>query len=299
LNPYIQLGGWQTTQWPPFHIAKNRALTWILPADAKALAELCDRFFAVPSRGAVRYRPLGALCGVTLSMITEATTSDPRAGSTRETDLMVWVPVVRDGQQGPEPAVFCPWLFVDHAPAVWTGRELFGLPKEWAAFSTLPTGSELSEEVEVSAFELDREGGTLAPRPLLRVIPGAPLGVAQVAAGAAHAALRTLYAGLDLRSLVSKHQQARFASLKQLPSATRPGAAAYSAVVEMRARVDEVRTLRHVAQEVTVDLTGGPLHPVAATLGWDSPRQTALGSFFADYSFTLLGADVLWSVGGI
>lgn len=305
MTPYVRVGGWQMTQWPPFKIGTNRAHTWIVAADRSALAALCDQVFAVPSRHSVEYTPQTSWVGITLSEISNATASDPAAGATSETDLLIWFPVARSTPRGPQLAVFCPWLFVDHAPAVWSGREMFGLPKEWATFEGLPSSDPQSRCLRTSTWELDAPGGSLKVREVLRIHDSVkPLAAKRTqstvdsARSAFDLMVKSLPGNFDPRMLSSASGTARFAAIKQLPSATRPGVAVYSSILEMKARVDKVVAVDWGDASAEIDFMGGPLHPFSATLGVAVGRQRCLASFTAEYGFTLLGAEVIWSLGG-
>jgi hypothetical protein len=162
----------------PFRSVGTRLWGFFAQADAERLAALTERVFAQTSGGAVQVRPLGHHVMLTWGRITSVGSLQPDwadRGGVAEPQVVVWVPCVRESKL----AVFVPFIWVDNAMSLATGRELFGYPKAWgwigfpdeaAPGAEGATAGATAGAWTLDAFGLDYAAGALAARhPLLRI----------------------------------------------------------------------------------------------------------------------------------
>lgn len=136
---YVERGG-DLVLCHPIACNHTTMYTWLVEADWDALGALCDRAFTEPSGGAVVVRPLLPLVAVVAAEIRhgQATLAPDRGkGWSPERDLGFWVPCARGRMDGDQFEVeqigwYQPYLFIDNAAAVFTGRETFGFAKSIA-----------------------------------------------------------------------------------------------------------------------------------------------------------------------
>jgi hypothetical protein len=165
----------------PFRSVGTRLWGFFAQADPERLAALTERVFAATSGGAVQVTPLGAHVMLTWGRITSVGSLQPDwkdRGGVAEPQVVVWVPCVREegGTRGPARppsrlSVFVPFIWVDNAMSLATGRELFGYPKAWGWIGfpdEAPSGS--APAWTLDAFGLDYAANAIAARhPLLRI----------------------------------------------------------------------------------------------------------------------------------
>ena len=136
LPPYINRDSRQVLR-GPLSLNGVKIDAFLLPADIAALQAQCDRFLNAASDGSVRYKPLipfVVLMAARIAQIRSKNPNDARIGWIPETDVAFWIPVaVYEGANAASPtrvAWFIPYIWVDNAMAIATGREIFGYPKE-------------------------------------------------------------------------------------------------------------------------------------------------------------------------
>lgn len=176
LPPYIDFGVVISTP-PPVESKNGDLLTVILDGDAAKLDALVERVLNVPMQKTTskdQYRAVGNTVILQLGSIGEIRSGPPfdQAGSARETQASIWVPVVAGTQTGPvflaeRFGIFCPYLFVDNPMSLVGGREVFGYPKSGGRFTPADA---TGDDITVRVFGGDFGPASVAQwHPLLRV----------------------------------------------------------------------------------------------------------------------------------
>jgi hypothetical protein len=280
-------------------------------ADPDKVAALCKKVFDQTSSGAVRCRPIGQhvmLSWGNIGCVSSQTPPYDRRGGVGEPQVAIWVPVaIRDPTSANEWfAMFMPYIWLDNAMSLATGRELFGYPKAWG-WPGFPA-AEGPREWTLEVFGLDYTPGALAARhPLLEITES----------GAIEAAVEA-----DLGSLadLARHVVGRLfhPSVKHLLGDVEVTASLTADLLAERMpniflkQVRDVRDgLSAALQQVTalnygiVSISPVPLlsehkltvhhldsHPVGEELGLRSQKLGA--AYKAKVEFTVGGGRVLW-----
>jgi hypothetical protein len=299
MGAYIPFPGEQTLV-PPGDCERTKFFYFLLPADHGRLRALCDRYFNEPSGGKCSYDPLGFVM-LAFSHVDELRSSDPARGSIRYKDIALWVPVT-GGKTSPI-CLFPPFIFVDEAATMLTGRELFGLPKQLGRFAMplryedLPKAEkpEFKAQVAGSLFE----GGPIDWRTLLTV---SYLGSKEESAlGKALSILGKLAVPDRLRVLDFPDWFSRLVAvpalgLKQFRDAQMPERACFQAIVEAPLAPKTLFGVPKVlldAFELTI--MNVPSHPVVETLGLSASTLRVPVSFYFEATMQMGPGTVIWS----
>ena len=305
---YIERGG-EFVLRGPFSQQGTRMYVFLLGADMGKLTELVDRQLNI---GLTRYRPLGpfvALGCADISQIRSLHPEDAKKGFMSERDVAFWVPVIAaDDPYGvaipSRVAWFLPYIFVDSAPPMATGREIYGFPKlagrlEFAE----PEGR--NTVVSVDAIAIDRFSPASRAKehrivevrrradddhgPLSALWNGLERAVGGLSAGFLDAAQIFSDAGSEavaaaLKS-VSPSQVVRMVFLKQFRAAGDTSRACYQSVVEASARVTAFRSGGPLSGPFEVRVANLDSHPIVQDLGLGSDRVEPLFSAWFDFDF--------------
>jgi len=224
---------------------------------------------------------------------------DAGRGWLGERECGLWIPLRVVGST--TPAFFTHAMFVDSGPAMCSGREVLGFPKEIGLLHIPRDPSEatnLSLAVLATAEERRRPGRWQPLVELDRLESRATstasedamrwaelLGVAARDGGPVRQAARVLQALAQ-----AGRGRADFYNLKQFRDCADPRRACYQAVV--RARV-ELAAARHVASagEYAYRVHACPSHPIAEELG--APSEGRVRGLFLDVDFDFECGEVL------
>ncbi len=296
--PAVVTFGAQAWVPPPYRCSGGRLWAFGLRGDSTALGALCDRVFSQVSDGAVAYAPIGSRIMVTVGAFAAIESETPPfdgQGSVAERQCGVWIPVRRTAGEGPELAVFTPFMWVDNPLSLVAGRETLGFPKSWG-WPLLP-----DDGVECG---LDVYGGDFARseprsrRPLLRTAAIASAGAAASATPTmetidAVVATLTADASADRRAALDGFATASIPQvfLKQIPATGASGAVVQQICT---ATID----IANIAAELlphayTVDVDELDSDPFASVL--QDPSQTAWTALhITDLEIVLQPGRVLW-----
>jgi hypothetical protein len=306
----------------PIQNDRVRSFAWFLDADWDALAALTRRAFTEPSGGAVDVRPLLPLVAVVCADIGHGQSMvapDHDKGWATERDLGFWVPVARGRDDGERFHVeqvgwYQPYLFVDNAAGVLTGRETYGFaklpgvcrmpvrPGDPARFAVetlvIERFAPTSRAEVVELFRLERSGDGL-------------FGALESSFGNALEAFLAVQARLLLRGLGRgglpvptlqllgnlaeqvRHGLVPMLFLKQFRAVEDPAACCYQGIVEAACDLTAWRGGGFLDEHV-LSIRHADSHPIAADLGLaPGPLETGFG-FWADYDFRVLPGTTLW-----
>lgn len=313
---YVEYGALMTPP-APFRSLNTRLWGFWLDADRERLEALCRKVFTEPSHGAVDVRPLGRHVMLTWGSIERVVSEIPefsRRGGVSEPQVSLWVPVGIVRHEGGGRAVaerfamFVPYMWLDNAMSLATGRELFGYPKSWGWIG-FPADGDRPRAWTLDVFGLDYGPDQLADRhPLIEIVEGETLSepgdehdelldvALHVARGlwdALDEPQRILH-GLELAGDIAAdlaRRELAHVFLKQFRSVEDGMDAALQQIVEARYRVTRLRAVPRL-HEHTLTVHALDSHPVAAELGLVS--QTTRLAYEVEMDFLVGSGRVLW-----
>ncbi len=288
--------------------------SFCVPADHAKVQALLDKTFATPSAGAVRYEAIGDKAFLSFAEISKLYAVDSVEkdhGYSSEIDVTVWVMAQRVAE-GPLALRWIPvYLFVDNGPAMASGREVWGFPKQLARFDLSPVAPD-----RAAARTFDVDGFVLSPfaaasetrwARMIEVRPTPPqegghgVGVLGTLEALAEQVLARL--GDGFASIAGKLQTAlgsgamTMAFLKQFPDAANPMTACYQGIVEAEARVTTLRGAGLTDDSYQLRINSFASQPFMDELGIAPIWHEVGRGVWVDYDFELdLGAEV-WRAG--
>jgi hypothetical protein len=285
---------------PPYRQDGCALHAFALPAARARLQRVVDRFLAEPTGG--RLRPRVAADHVLLYFCEFARSQshdpdDARRGWLGERECGLWIPLQFDGAA--VPSFFTHLMIVDSGPAMCSGREVLGFPKEIGAVHVSRERRCPTLAVDVLAMG----GGRSRPgcwRPLIeleRLEPGPPhdgpgvelarwtelLGVAEP--GSAGQLGRALAA-------IARAGRGRvdFLNLKQFRDCADPARACYQAVVRASAALRGVRRIAG-AGPYAYRIHDHASHPLVEQLGL--PAEGRARGVFCEFDFDFEAGEAL------
>ncbi len=181
---FVQLGGMQSIE-QPFNVTGTRLYSFALKGDFTHLQRLCDQYLNQPAaeKTSFEYRPLTNLVFFSCqSMESLQSTEDPdrQIGQFNEDNEAVFWVVLAYGRPRESKfvvrniALFPVYVFLNNSPALVSGREIYGWPKEWAWFKPTTYDNPIKADPEFFTLEVFgwQKFGTRAKgkrQPLLQV----------------------------------------------------------------------------------------------------------------------------------
>lgn len=281
---------------PPYRQAGCRLYGFWIRATEEKLRAVCERFLQGPSRGTVRVRiaaPYVLLYFCSFARSQSLHPSDRDRGWLGENECGLWIPVMYAVGSEPASLAFFPYMmFVDSGPAVISGREVLGFPKELGQL-TLPSDAACPALLALDGLTFARHGqdspGFWARLIELRMSPTAmqPTGLPTISA--ALPILRPL-----LQSLRRGRARTPLLLLKQIRDALEPDIACHQSVLACRPESITLRSLRTLRGRYQIDIHPCASHPIADDLGIPPSSLQAVRGFAVDLDFTLGRPELLW-----
>jgi hypothetical protein len=301
----------------PFDSLGAKVTGFIVKADGAKLDALCQRVFKDTTGGEIDVLAIGdrvMLTWGTIDSVVCMTGPYKGVGGVAEPQVVVWIPVAHvaredDGTPVAERfAVFVPYIWVDNAMSLATGRELFGYPKAWG-YITFPAAGEATRTWGCDVFGLDfGKGETVGRRPLLEIIEGDALegdgddpGYDGILDLAKDVVGRLLHRGDDEMHVSMKLAEDLWGDLrgksfphlflKQIRAIEDEGGAALQQVGQASYSVGRAHA-KPLLREFTLNVRPLDSHPVVAELGLES--QSFNLAYEIDMDFVVGGGRVLW-----
>lgn len=264
---------------PPYLQAGCSLYAFAPAADRVRLQQVVDRFVTEPSRGRVRPRVTADHVLLYFCEFARSHSLDPRdaaRGWLGEREVGVWIPIRLPESQ--VPSFFVHAMFVDSGPAMCSGREVLGFPKQLGHIGQLGSDAPaLTLDVLAQAERRDQPGRWRALIELERVEPSpthakGPGGLAELL-GALGSAGALLGADTPLDAAIRAGRgECELVNLKQIRDASDPTRACYQAIIGTRARL---LALRRVAptRAYALRIEAIASHPLAAELGLAASEQ--------------------------
>lgn len=310
LPPYV-INGNLYDALAPVHLEDVVMHNFCVQANAAKLQAWLDRTFSDPTGGAVRYEVMGDKVFLGIAEIGKIYTLEPGGGSrgrTSEIDITIWI-LARRLDDGLMAMRWIPaYLFVDSGPALVSGREVWGFPKQLGRFDFGPRGKDGG-----SARTFKADGWVVSPfgpeskarwAPMFEVRPKGPghksglLGTLEALAEKAIDRLADdlmTFAGSVSTAL--KAGTMTMAFLKQFPDAAVPTRACYQAAVEATATVTKLRGSGLTDDHYELRVITYDTHPYLSELGISPDWQDVGQGIWMDFDFMQhLGAEQ-WRAG--
>lgn len=287
---------------PPYRQAGCSLYAFPIPAGRAQLQRIVDRFIKDPTEGRVSPRVAADHVLLYFCDFAQSQSHDPvdaQRGWLGERECGVWIPLRVTGSSAP--AFFAHAMFVDSGPAMCSGREVLGFPKE---IGLLHVARDPAAAVVLSLAVLTTGEGRSRPgswRPLVEL---ERCETRPVSGGGEAARRWAELLGVDvadggpLRRVARAVQalvragrgRADFYNLKQFRDCADPRRACYQAVV--RARVGLVAARRVAsAGDYAYRIHACPGHPLADELGLPSSGRAS--GLFLDLDFDFECGEVL------
>jgi hypothetical protein len=313
LPEYVDYGALMTPPAPFRSLGTTLDGFWA-QADPDRLERLCRKVLAAPSGDRVTARPIGHHVMLTWGSIARVVSQTPpydQRGGVAEPQVAVWVPmVVLDPTSDVERfAMFIPYIWLDNAMSLATGRELFGYPKSWGSLG-FPDPAAPAPRWSVDAFGLDYAPDALAAiHPLLEVVRTGTVEEAAVndlvsLEELARDMASHLFVGSDvlgdlellagIADDVHDHRM-RGVFLKQVRDVRDGLGAALQQIVEADYTILRLRA-KPVLAEHRLTVHALDSHPVREELGLES--QTLGLAYRVEMDFDVGGGRVLWDAAG-
>lgn len=260
LPPYIERGGEQVPP-HPFRLDDVTLTSFAFRVDRGRVAALCERQLNAATSNQFRYRPALPIA-VAYFASTPATEPADRRGSTPESELALWLPLLADN---PRRVVwFAPYLFVDSCYPLLAGRDVYGFPKALARFE-LPSMSEQPARFSATVTTWS-PAGSRGPARELELLSVEAQGAARRRWSVRGLRPRGLgrAAAIALAELGSR---ARAVSFKQIRDAQFPDRACYQAVVESGFEVPKVHDGGHLQGDYLMRVSPSTAYPIIEDLG--------------------------------
>jgi hypothetical protein len=281
--PNLALTPDRLTAFPPAVLTGAVLHTFCVPADETKIQAALDQRYSAPSAGQVRYKAIGSQIFVSVAEIARMVSTDPMdamRGGMSEIDVTIWALARREGSLSIR---WLPlWLFVDSAPAMATGREVYGFPKQIGRFDFSPQDQK-PRRFGISAFV----SPTFTPQtmalwaPMIDIAPsaaapdpgaGEPWGGLEDMARRLIERLGAAVVNMDLAllgaaSVALGTGRTTMALLKQFPDAAQPHLACYQGIIEVEAAVDALHESKLTSTPYTVEIQNYASHPILEQFG--------------------------------
>jgi len=287
---------------PPYRQAGCSLYAFLIPAGRAQLQRVVDRFLADPTDGRVQPRVAADHVLLYFCDFAQSQSHDPvdaRRGWLGERECGLWIPLRVPGST--VPAFFTHAMFVDSGPAMCSGREVLGFPKEIGLLHVPrdpAAATILSLDVLATGEARSRSGSW---RPLVQLERRETRAVSDAWAAASRWAELLgvdVARGGPLRRSVRALQalvragrgQADFYNLKQFRDCSDARRACYQAVVRARVRLVAARRASS-AGDYAFRIHTSPSHPIVEELGL--PSEGCASGLFLDLDFDFECGEVL------
>ncbi len=282
-----------------------------VPADGAKLQAWLDRTFSAPSGGAVQYAAVSDKIFFSVAQIGKLYNvypNHPAQGYTSEIDVTLWI-LAHRVDDGLFALRWIPaYLFVDSGPALVTGREIWGFPKQLGRFdfSAQNPDPSASRTFNAEGFVVSPYGpnsparwATMFEARPVSATPtpgkGSILGNLEDLAKTAVNRLTngmTAIAGKLTTTMVGGGMT--MALLKQFPDAVDPNLACYQAIVEADATVTDFKGGGLTSDDYEVRITTFDSHPYFSELGISPDWQEVGQGIWMNFDFHQALGTVIW-----
>ena len=284
--------------------------SFCVPGDRAKIGTFLDQLFKIPSGGVVSYEPLISQLFLSFARIprVRAGGADAGRGVVPEVDVALWALARRAG-------TLTEWrwiplfLFVDNAPAMATGREVYGFPKQIGR-ARFPMTAPSAGPFSVSTLVMDpfatstlagwrnvfRVEATTSPVGAELIGETAELGEAAVErlTSVASDEEKKLFDLPGLGDFLGFNVPVKMAFLKQFPDVANTSKACYQAIVEAEATPITRRGFGFTPQTYRARVRSYESHPFQQSLGLAAGWQNVGQGAWVDFDSEMKLGKVIW-----
>jgi len=287
----------------PYFQKDAQLAAFLFNANAERLTTLCDQTLNVSAAFPYKYVPIASSVMLVFAdmLVSSRDERDAQTGLIPETEVSFWILTVamQKTKRGLVPhhlAWFLPYLFVDEANAIATGREAFGFNKQAAQFQK-------PERIENPEFTADTLGfkqfhpEAIAQKERLLELRAASRDVSQTKRSD-FASVKNKIAGELLRNVRADlgggvvEFAARFVNdhvplvfLKQFRDAQNTRKACYQKLIEASLNIEAFYEGGVFLEAYTLSVAALASHPIAQNLGLAAEQKSTLGAWLkADFT---------------
>ncbi len=283
-SPYLSwLGHGAACLSPPGVFTDARATLFVIDADRAAMQSLADTLLNPAGRDQVRYEPLLPMAMISFMDIARCTSGTDVVGWLPGRECALWVPLIElhAGQPLRDRVVFwSPYIFIDYAIGMVTGREIWGWPKVLADISMptddptnprygcattyFPTLSKDTRGVTGTLFQVTPNGGPdeRNPEAMWRSVEDADDALRDALLGGVRAGLRAAGSLLPCGPCIA---------LKQFRDASDPQSACYQAICDSPVEVTAFKGGGLLEGDFTLQVTTCESHAIVRDLTGRAP----------------------------
>ncbi len=331
---YIEHGGEQCFL-QPFDIKGTKLNGFILESSLHKLQELCDKYLNL-SDGEIEYRPVTnyvILTFGTIESLCSRSNPEHNQGYIDEEEVVIWVLTMVGKKCGPifkidRFAWFVPYICVNNSPALVSGREVYGIPKEIGTFKipdlhnlqdpfilqtytwknlTPDTAAQWTELIRVSQTSLPKEN---QPEKIWTNYSESVQEIAKLLFDC-NGVIEIPGLGLPLNILeYLLNWEVPVVMLKQFRDAENGKKACYQSIVEIPMKVanfygGKLLSFGDVGTQFQVTIYNFASHPIVQDLGLfkNSSQSKELANidvklaFWLNFDFTVENAKTIWKAG--
>jgi uncharacterized protein with NAD-binding domain and iron-sulfur cluster len=291
---------------PPATFRGVKGYFFAVPTAAGAMQKLVDELLMPATHGAVTYEVSMQRALVSFLDIAECTSSVDSFGWVPGRECAIWIPLFERRGRHVRPVLWSPYIFINYAIGMVTGREVWGWPKSFAEI-LLPNpaaGSVGEFTCKTQIFRLLRKETPGEWSRLFSVTQETPLTRASGFAGKAEEALRcftnvfTRAAGPLLGAFGVPMLSA--VALKQFRDAEYPERACYQAIVNSPVRMTRFRSGGLLTGDFWLNIDTCESHQIAQDLfgkaqGAQGTRCKIESAAWAEFDFEALPGSVIVS----
>jgi len=294
---------------PPFLAADVLMQAHAVKGDITALQKIVDASLNAPAGGTLVFRVVTSYIALITLFIARIQSQDPQdkqRGYVKEADSAFWILVFGGPESSPlswQLHWMPVYMFVDCAPALAVGREMFGYPKDLGTFAR-KSSIDNSADFVLSALAYKTEGldEVATQQEIFSVSSRAVVSaVADTTPETVRGSWRTLIEGDARRleqtilkefSLPTLDMPMIF--LKQFRDIARPGGACYQAIAVCDTKTVRVSGIGNFANECVLTVNALESHPIAADLGLAGSVCDLQLSFWLKQDFTAGFGKTIW-----
>lgn len=287
----------------PYFQKDAKLAAFILGADIEKLFALCDATLNVNPDFPYYYAPVASAVLMVYAdmLVSSRDERDARVGLIPETEVGFWILTLvskktKSGNFPSHLAWFLPYVFVDEANSIATGREVLGFNKHFARIEKAARLQKPQFAAQVLGFKEFGADKIAQWENLLRLEPFVSAeftrakDLTEVKTAVTDDLLRRARGGMDriLVRLASRflNDPIPLVFLKQFRDATDSRKACYQQLVETRLRVENFRDGGIFIKPYVVTLAALASHPLIKTLGLKTRQGSRLGVWM-NVDFTL------------
>jgi hypothetical protein len=241
-----------------------------------------------------------ALCIAQIGEIRSLHADYAERGKTSEIDAAIWVPLMSFRRIGSALvprgiAWLMPYVFVDSAAALATGREVYGFNKALAEVSLTRDHRGLTNaSIASTVLKTHRAGETTQSAEVFRIERTRAANDSGLLWKSAEELFQSVMRRSASKAAPNAFNEINMVFLKQFRDAVDPTKACHQSIVEVPATISSFRGGGRLDGEYRVELSNFASHPMLDDLGLEPGPLTPSYGFWMDYDFCVGSGKEVW-----